>query len=286
MKQKHQRSFDLLSRYDYYYPGIGGVFALLALLLAGACVGNLVILVLTKYLGTEIASTYGMLISYPLQFLPAMIYAAAKSNPFDGGQECVRVDDGRFAPIGGAWLSVMAITVTWASAVMCEPSGLLLPEMPELLKNALKSMTEGPLWVSILTTAVFAPFFEEWLCRGMVLRGLLQKMHPAWAIMISAIFFALIHMNPWQAVPAFILGCLFGYVYYKTGSLKLTMLMHCTNNAFSVLLTRIPGMEDCDYLYQAIDNWTAYGIIYGVCAGVAIWIITKLKETNFTYDEE
>lgn len=282
MKQKHQRSFDLLSRYDYYYPGIGGVFALLALLLAGACVGNLVILVLTKYLGTEIASTYGMLISYPLQFLPAMIYAAAKSNPFDGGQECVRVDDGRFAPIGGAWLSVMAITVTWASAVMCEPSGLLLPEMPELLKNALKSMTEGPLWVSILTTAVFAPFFEEWLCRGMVLRGLLQKMHPAWAIMISAIFFALIHMNPWQGIPAFVIGCIFGIAYWKTGSLKLTMLMHMTNNLTSVIMSRIPKFADCDYLFEAIDNTLVSVAIYCMCTIIVVFFIIKMLKTNFT----
>ncbi len=52
-------------------------------------------------------------------------------------------------------------------------------------------------------------------------------MNPALAIAISAIFFATIHGNLWQGISAFILGSFFGYVYYKTGSLKLTMLMHC-----------------------------------------------------------
>ena len=92
-----------------------------------------------------------------------------------------------------------------------------------------------------------APFFEEWLCRGMVLRGLLnykkvgtdkRGMHPAAAIAISAFFFAFIHLNPWQAIPAFLMGLVFGYVYYKTGSLKLTMLMHFTNNTFALCMAQ------------------------------------------------
>ena len=78
------------------------------------------------------------------------------------------------------------------------------------------------------------------------MRGLLQRVKPAWAIVISATFFAIIHMNPWQAIPAFLLGCLFGYVYYKTGSLLLTMLMHCANNTFSVIITRMDAFKDAD----------------------------------------
>ena len=86
----------------------------------------------------------------------------------------------------------------------------------------------------------------------MILRGLLyeSKIKPFWAIVISSVFFAIIHMNPWQAIPAFILGCLFGYVYYKTGSLKLTMLMHFANNTMALVAARIPALEDA-------DNWVS-----------------------------
>ena len=136
--------------------------------------------------------------------------------------------------------------------------------MPEVLKNALEQLTEGPLWVSLLSVSVFAPLFEEWLCRGLVLRGLLQKMNPASAIGVSAAFFAILHMNPWQAIPAFILGLLFGYVYYKTGSLKLTMLMHCVNNTMAVVASRIPSLSDAETFMDVMSPW-AYICIYIAC---------------------
>lgn len=281
MKTKHKRSFDLLSGYDYYCPGTGGLFGLFGLLLAGACIGNLAVLLLQRFAGAQIAATYGTLIAYPIQFLPAMLYAAAKSNPF-GGQDCVKVDEGRFSPIGFARLALMVVPVTWAAAIICEPSGLLLPEMPDFLKRMMESLTDGPLWVSILCTSIFAPFFEEWLCRGMILRGMLRKVHPAWAIIISAIFFAIIHFNPWQGIPAFALGCLFGLVYWKTGSLKLTILMHAVNNLTSVILSRIPKFENCEYLFQAIDNNVIFVMIYLLSVALTVLFCIKMLKTDFT----
>ena len=144
---------------------------------------------------------------------------------------------------------------------------MLLPEMPEFLKQALEQLTGGPLWVTLLSVSVFAPLFEEWLCRGLVLRGLLQKLNPFSAIAVSAAFFAVLHMNPWQAIPAFLLGLLFGYVYYKTGSLKLTMLMHCVNNTLAAVTTRIPSLSEAETFMDILSPW-AY-----VCIMVASVLI-------------
>jgi membrane protease YdiL (CAAX protease family) len=159
---------------------------------------------------------------------------------------------------------LVASIATIAAGFIAEPINALLPEMPELLKQALEQATEGKLWVSILSVSIFAPLFEEWLCRGLVLRGLLQKMTPASAIGVSAVFFAVLHMNPWQAIPAFILGLLFGYVYYKTGSLKLTMLMHCVNNTLALVLARIPSLSDAETFMDVMSPW-AYVCIYIAC---------------------
>jgi membrane protease YdiL (CAAX protease family) len=147
-----------------------------------------------------------------------------------------------------------------AAAVIIEPAGMLLPEMPEELKNILESLVEGPIWVSFISVSIFAPFFEEWLCRGVILRGLLNKTSPKWAIVISAIFFAFIHMNPWQALPAFLMGLIFGYVYYKTGSLKLTMLMHFANNTMALVLSNIPSLKDAEYFADVLSPWAHAGI--------------------------
>lgn len=282
MTRKHTRSFDLFSAYSNYLPQWKGMIILLLLMLAGACVGSLVVMLLSMIFKSGAMNEYSMLISYPLQFIPAMIYAASKSHSngmFD--EKGIALDNGRFAPVGGLWMGIMVAVGTIACAVVCEPATKILPQMPEYLKNLMNLIAGGPLWVSLLTTAVFAPFFEEWLCRGIVLRGMLQKYSPTVAILISAAFFAVIHMNPWQAIPAFILGCLFGLVYYKTGSLKLTMLMHCANNTFSVLLSRIPGAEDYEYIYQVVNDKTLYGIIYLACGLLLFLLVHKLLNTDF-----
>ena len=92
----------------------------------------------------------------------------------------------------------------------------------------------------------------------------MSKMNPAKAICISAAFFAVLHMNPWQAIPAFILGLLFGYVYYRTGSLKLTMLMHCVNNTFAVIFSKIPAFAEADSFMDVMRPW-AYVCIFIAC---------------------
>lgn len=282
MTRKHTKSFDLFSAYNCYLPQWRGMIILALLLLAGSCIGSLITLILSLIFKSGVMNDYTLLISYPIQFIPAMIYAASKSHAnemFDNNG--IALDEGRFAPIGGLWLAIMVAVGTIACAIVCEPITLLLPEMPEFMKNLMETIAGGPLWASLLATAVFAPFFEEWLCRGIVLRGMLQKYSPTVAIVISAAFFAIIHLNPWQALPAFILGCLFGLVYYKTGSLKLTMLMHCANNAFSVLLSRLPGADDCDTMYQFFDDKVLYGIIYAASAALLFLLVYRFIKTDF-----
>jgi len=148
----------------------------------------------------------------------------------------------------------------------------------DLITEALAQITEGPLWSSFLVTAIFAPFFEEWLCRGMVLRGLLTKMKPAWAIVVSALFFALIHMNPWQALNAFIIGVVMGYLYYKTGSLLLTMLIHFVNNGLAVIMSNIPSLAEVDFWIDLMGPGL-YAVVYVlglVTLGLTIYLVSRI----------
>ena len=100
--------------------------------------------------------------------------------------------------------------------------------------------------------------------------------------MTSSIFFAVLHLNPWQAVPAFLLGCLFGYVYYKTGSLKLTMLMHCVNNSAAVLFSKMSLFKDADTFMDVLSPgvyWTLYAVCLLVVAGsVAVFSRTGYRK--------
>ena len=95
-------------------------------------------------------------------------------------------------------------------------------------------------------------------------------------------------MNLWQAIPAFIIGVVLGYVYYKTGSLKLTMLMHCVNNTLSVILSRIPGLEDVEFFAEIMSPWTYVPMIiaFAVALACGLLIIRSIPLTQSPFRKE
>ena len=262
--------------FSHFIPSWADVLYLMLLFLFGALLGSLAATGLAAVIGEGFLK-YQFLVSYPLQFVPMMLYAFLKSRRRSRLCAGVALDSGHFSPFSPSSIALAVVVGTICCAVVLEPVGKLLPDMPESLKALMKALSDGPLWSTLLCTAVMAPVCEEWLCRGMLMRGFLQRMKPVWAIVLSAAFFALIHMNPWQALPAFVLGCLFGWVYYRTGSLKLTMLMHCANNAMSVLLTRLPGGEDAEYVSDFFANQTMYLVLYAACAAMLLLFLVRVR---------
>lgn len=284
-QKTRKRSYDLFSGYQYYIPGIKGTIALILLLLAGTLVGSAFTALFTLFFGADASNTYATLIAYPAMFIPPMIYASWKSRRnelFDTGYA---LDSNNFGKAGGWLMAIMASVATLAAGFLMDPINAAMPPMPEYLEKALESLVaDSPVWVSLLSVSVLAPVFEEWLCRGMILRGLLQKMHPAWAMLISAFCFAVIHLNPWQAIPAFVLGMLFAYVYYKTGSLKLTMLMHCFNNTFAVICGQIDGVRDIESFSMIMEDWQYISLL--ACSLILIVIFIDIVWKNIPMTSE
>ena len=282
-KHTGRASYDLFSNYAHYVPGYGGMGMLFLMFIIGTLLGSLLVGVM-GFVSPEFAQLYGTVISYPLMFIPALLYASAQSRRNEFFETGYALDSSNFGQLGGFKMAVIVSIATIATAFIVDSLNVIMPETPEWFEDAMSQIMDAPVWITLISVSVFAPLFEEWLCRGLVLRGLLQKTHPVSAIMVSSAFFAVLHMNPWQALPAFLLGVLFGYVYYKTGSLKLTMLMHCVNNTFSLLLSKIPGLEDIESFMDILSPW-AYAGIYVACVlmlASAVILITGIpvKDTK------
>ncbi|MBO4757525.1 MAG: CPBP family intramembrane metalloprotease [Bacteroidales bacterium] len=285
--RKIQKNYEFFSNYDYYTPGPAGMFTLLFLLLAGALLGGLIAAPFTLFMkDSPDAETYAMLISYPIMFIPPMIYASYRSrgNSFFG--KGYKLSNKHYSPLGIALCAVLVIVATLATSFLSDSVISLLPPMPEWLEKWLSSVTQGNLILNFLCVSIFAPFFEEWLCRGMVLRGLLNYEHknkagetvrglkPVWAIVISAAFFALIHFNSYQAIAAFAMGLVFGYVYYRTGSIWLTMLMHFANNTFALILSNIDSLKDIDSIGEVLPA-PLYWAIFVFCIAFLVYFVKK-----------
>jgi membrane protease YdiL (CAAX protease family) len=88
---------------------------------------------------------------------------------------------------------------------------------------------------------VLAPVAEELLYRGALLRSLLRKTTPGWAVFISAAVFALVHfgdpsIGTVMAFPAILsLGLVSGYQATKTGDLSNSIMLHMGFNTLSLI---------------------------------------------------
>ena len=284
--KRHTRrgSYDLFSGYNHFMPDFSDLIWILVLFLVGMFLGGIAAAALTFIISPNFATTYGMVIVYPLQFIPAMLYASAKSRRNEGFEKGYALHSHNFGGRNGLSMALIVSAMAVAGAFVIEPVSMLLPEMSEAMKATMELMLNGPIVITLISVSVFAPFFEEWLCRGIILRGLLKKVKPGWAIVISALIFGLIHGNLWQAIPAFIIGVILGYVYYKTGSLKLTMLMHCVNNTLSVIVSRIPAFEDVEFFAEVMSPWAYVLVVLAFAAvlasGLVIMRSIPLKEGN------
>mgnify|MGYP002625612236 CR=1 FL=1 len=152
----------------------------------------------------------------------------------------------RYAEVSASWLRTRPWTVLAWSVVAAlgaiVPSTWLqeqLPELPNWVEDEFDAILSSP-W-GYLSIGLLAPLSEEIVMRGAVLRELLRlpKLTPWAAIAISAVLFAIIHMNPAQMPHAFLVGLLLGWMYWRTGSILPGMAYHWANNSVAYIIYNI-----------------------------------------------
>ena len=67
-----------------------------------------------------------------------------------------------------------------------------------------------------------------------------------------------------------------GYVYYKTGSLKLTMLLHFTNNTFSLVLCNVDALKDMESWRDVMPE-PLYWVSVVVCVLLTLLIARRFR---------
>ena len=138
-------------------------------------------------------------------------------------------------------------------------TGPFFGEYYEFFSRLMEQMTKDKATMIVLAV-IMAPIFEEIVFRGIIQKGLINKgMNPATAIIISSVVFGLVHGNPWQFVGAVLLGCVLGFVYHKTKSLLLPVLLHAFNNLCSSILIFYGDTESFAEVFH-ISEWIVLGI--------------------------
>lgn len=90
-----------------------------------------------------------------------------------------------------------------------------------------------------LVVVSLGPLVEELLFRGALLSALLRRMHTGWAVAISSLLFACVHLPDlgflWYAVPNLaLLAAVLAWLRLRSGSLWPAVVAHGVNNLLAV----------------------------------------------------
>ena len=197
-------------------------------------------------------------------------------------------------PVNGAGWGVAVVGFVLLSLGM---NLLLAPfQMDDLgMENLFDGMKDSLPCLFLLSVA--GPVFEEIIFREGVLRQLVHTrrkaapeaggLTPFWAILVSAFCFGVIHGNPAQAVPAFVLGLALGLCYCRTGNIVLCAVLHVLNNSMAVALMYLPSFNNSlEHLPVALSvSLGLAGVLVGALSLSWMYLSAKFTLNKFTLKE-
>lgn len=156
-------------------------------------------------------------------------------------------------------LLLSSFVLMLALQFVMEPLIELMPEVPT---------TIGRGFFTVLVSVIFAPIFEELICRGIVLESFRAKYGVFAAWIWSSIFFGLIHGHLTAMFSAAILGLVLGYVYLRSNSIFSVIILHALNNGLALALMAF-GLNDSTFR-EIIPSTEIYWGIWGAALLIVI----------------
>ena len=161
--------------------------------------------------------------------------------------------------------------------------------LPDLMQDTFRAMSRNVF--GIISIAIMAPLVEELLFRGAIQGYMLRKgMKPLHAILIASAIFGIVHMNPIQIPFAFAIGLIFGWLYYRTGSVVPGIIGHFINNSIACL--QMATLTEEEFNTKTIE-WLGAGPTYALFAlslavmiGMFLYLKKRLPEAPSYKEEE
>jgi uncharacterized protein len=131
------------------------------------------------------------------------------------------------------------------------------------------------IYGAVLKVVVIAPVIEELIFRGVIMHGLMRNYSKFTAVFVSALMFALFHLNPWQFPATFILGLVLGILMVRTRNIYLCILGHAINNGLVLVSIQYWGEIQKTSFFQSSKS--SQLIISALIATVALALIFLLS---------
>ena len=171
--------------------------------------------------------------------------------------------------------AAFVMAATYVLNVVIEQVGV-----PNTMEETFIAMSNNPF--GFLTIALLAPVLEELLFRGAIEGRLLQRWSNPWVgIAVSSLIFGIIHLNPAQIPFAFLMGLMFGWLYYRTGSLLPGIVGHVLNNSIAAVNMILYGQTTIEEQMNSMGKmwaWVAAAIVVSILT--IIWLDRNIGATD------
>lgn len=118
-----------------------------------------------------------------------------------------------------------------------------------------------PIWTALIVFAIVPAIVEEYVFRGVILEEYLVLGNKT-AILMSSVFFALLHLSLGSVFYGFFFGLVFALVRISTNNLLMTIAMHITFNGVNVFLSYAN--------LEMVPNWI---IVMAMISGIIGFLI-------------
>jgi membrane protease YdiL (CAAX protease family) len=190
-------------------------------------------------------------------------------------------------------MPLLAYLVDWNKDMKLPSSLKPLQDWMENSENLAKVLTETIIYykdstsfvLTLLVVALIPGIGEELVFRGIVqneLKDILKS--PTGAIWVTGFLFSFIHFQFFGFFPRMFLGVLFGYLYYWSGSIYVSMFVHFMNNALTLVLANMYKQKDISFNPDSSESIPFYSVIISLIAfSFFIYLYKRIsKEAGIT----
>ena len=148
---------------------------------------------------------------------------------------------------------------------------------PDSGASTVSSAVQGQdLFFAVIALAVLPALTEDFLFRGVILTEY-QSVSVPFAVIISSLLFAMMHLNPVRLPTYFFCGILLAIVAYATRSVFAPMIVHLLNNIAALFLDR--------FVYNVAGNQENRGILLAfiLCCVLFVSLVLLFMEAQRIY---
>lgn len=135
-------------------------------------------------------------------------------------------------------------------------------------------IADMPFRFLLFSIGIFGPFCEELACRGIYYRGYARSGSGFKAMLLSALLFALVHMNVNQAMYAFVMGLMAVLLVEAAGSLWASMIYHMLINSSQALMMYVMLKANPSAYSEAAEIVTVDNMILALAAYLVVASVT------------